>query len=125
MLRDNLAGLIAPMCDSAEARRLAAHAKPGQTGGYSKSTDLAIVAYKRSWSQIFQWKRAATRSSRKSHGFRMTTETSCSRAVWTPQDTSDNRPSCLENPRPEGAESTLTGYFASPFPAEPRHIDWS
>ncbi len=28
---------------------------------------------------------------------------------------------CLENPRPEGAESTLTENAASPFPAEPRH----
>jgi hypothetical protein len=29
-------------------------------------------------------------------------------------------PQCLENPRPEGAESTLTGSAASPFPAAPR-----
>src|SRR6266581_1925990 len=28
---------------------------------------------------------------------------------------------CLENPRPEGAESTLTENVASPFHAEPRH----
>src|SRR6266853_3125260 len=34
---------------------------------------------------------------------------------------SDDRPSCLENPRPEGAESTLTENAASPFHAEPRH----
>src|ERR1700685_292009 len=33
---------------------------------------------------------------------------------------SDDRPSCLENPRPEGAESTLTENVASPFQAEPR-----
>ncbi len=33
---------------------------------------------------------------------------------------SDDRPSCLENPRPEGAESTLTENAASPFHAEPR-----
>jgi hypothetical protein len=31
-------------------------------------------------------------------------------------------PQCLENPRPEGAESTLTKNAASPFPAEPRQI---
>ena len=30
-------------------------------------------------------------------------------------------PPCLENPRPEGAESTLTENAASPFHAEPRH----
>ena len=35
---------------------------------------------------------------------------------------SDDRPSCLENPRPAGAESTLTENVASPFQAEPRHI---
>src|SRR5271157_1549391 len=34
---------------------------------------------------------------------------------------SDDRPSCLENPRPAGAESTLTENVASPFQAEPRH----
>src|ERR1017187_7241146 len=32
---------------------------------------------------------------------------------------SDDRPSCLENPRPAGAESTLTENVASPFQAEP------
>src|SRR5713226_5255842 len=34
---------------------------------------------------------------------------------------SDARPPCLENPRPEGAESTLTENAASPFHAEPKH----
>ena len=36
---------------------------------------------------------------------------------------SDDRPLCLENPRPEGAESTLTENAASPFHAEPKHTD--
>ena len=34
---------------------------------------------------------------------------------------SDDRPSCLENPRPEGAESSLTENVTSPFQAEPVH----
>jgi hypothetical protein len=34
---------------------------------------------------------------------------------------SDDRPPCLENPRPKGAESTLTENAASPFHAEPKH----
>ena len=33
---------------------------------------------------------------------------------------SDDRPLCLENPRPEGAESTLMENAASPFHAEPK-----
>jgi hypothetical protein len=37
------------------------------------------------------------------------------------QEPSDDRPACLENPRPEGAESTLTENAPSPFQAEPRH----
>jgi hypothetical protein len=37
------------------------------------------------------------------------------------QKSSDDRPPCLENPRPEGAESTLTENAPSPFQAEPRH----
>ena len=36
---------------------------------------------------------------------------------------SDDRPACLENPRPAGAESTLTENVASPFHAEPGHGD--
>src|SRR5438874_1940343 len=36
---------------------------------------------------------------------------------------SDDRPPCLENPRPEGAESTLTENAASPFHAEPKHLE--
>jgi hypothetical protein len=35
------------------------------------------------------------------------------------RESSDDRPSCLENPRPEGVESTLTENAASPFQAEP------
>ena len=38
------------------------------------------------------------------------------------QKPSDDRPPCLENPRPEGAESTLTENAASPFHAEPKHV---
>jgi hypothetical protein len=40
---------------------------------------------------------------------------------YTDKKPSDDRPRCLENPRPEGAESTLTENAASPFPAEPKH----
>ncbi len=36
------------------------------------------------------------------------------------QESSDDRPPCLENPRPEGAESTLTENAPSPFHAEPK-----
>src|SRR5215469_4233030 len=37
-----------------------------------------------------------------------------------PEESSDDRPACLENPRPAGAESTLTENVAFPFHAEPR-----
>jgi hypothetical protein len=37
------------------------------------------------------------------------------------QPASDDSLSCLENPRPEGAESSLTDNVTSPFPAEPKH----
>jgi len=37
------------------------------------------------------------------------------------RESSDDRPTCLENPRPEGAESTLTDNAVSPFQAEPAH----
>jgi hypothetical protein len=35
---------------------------------------------------------------------------------------SDDRPPCLENPRPKGAESTLTENALSPFHAEPKQM---
>jgi len=48
----------------------------------------------------------------------------CSRASFSPRRiryrTID--PWCLENPRPAGAESTLTENARSPFHAEPRQI---
>ena len=36
-----------------------------------------------------------------------------------PKHTSDDRPLCLENPRPKGAEYSLTENVPSPFHAEP------
>ena len=42
------------------------------------------------------------------------------RTEWKPS--SDDRPPYLENPRPEGAESTLTENAASPFHAEPKQF---
>ena len=41
------------------------------------------------------------------------------------KQSSDARPPCLENPRPGGAESTLTENVASPFQAEPRQREYS
>ena len=35
---------------------------------------------------------------------------------------SDDRSLCLKNPRPAGAESSLTERTTSPFQTEPRHI---
>ena len=64
MLRDNLAGLIAPMRNSAGA-------DPPALG------------------------------------------------IQNQKQTSDDRSLCLENPRPEGAESSLTENVTSPFQAEP------
>jgi hypothetical protein len=40
-------------------------------------------------------------------------------ALGIQKQASDDRPSCLENPRPAGAESSLTENAASPFQAEP------
>jgi hypothetical protein len=122
MLRDNLAGLIEPMVDRAGAHLLGGHPKERQTGGCSRSTELAIVALKRSWRQIFRWKTGRRAEKRKRPGFEATTEAQDSRAVGTARHMSHRTidPQCLENPRPEGAEPTLTENVASPFHAEPR-----
>ena len=42
-------------------------------------------------------------------------------ALSIQQQASDDRSICLENPRPEGAESSLTENVTSPFQAEPAH----
>ncbi len=44
--------------------------------------------------------------------------------IYQQKPASDDSLSCLENPRPEGVESSLTENVASPFPAEPRHFDF-
>src|SRR2546425_2300343 len=51
--------------------------------------------------------------------------------IHTRTPASDDRLPCLKNPRPEGAESSLTESASSPFQAEPAHAlafrfeDWS
>ena len=116
MLRNNLAGLIEPMVDRARAHLRGGHPNEGLTGGCSRSAELPIVALKRSWRKLFRWE-AARRVEK------MTTEAQGSRAVGAARHMSHRTidPQCLENPRPEGAEPTLTENVSSPFHAEPRH----
>ena len=107
LLGDNLAGLIEPMIDRAGAHPLGGHPKQAPPGGCSRSTAVAIVALKRSWRQIFRWKTGRQAERRKWPGFELTTAAHDSRAVGTAQHQSHRTidPQCLENPRPEGAES--------------------
>jgi hypothetical protein len=123
MLRDNLAGLIEPMIDCAGVHALGGHPKSGLTGGCSRSTRLAIVALKRSLRHMFRWKTRRQVERATSPGFELTTVAHGLCAVGTTQTTNHRTidPQCLENPRPAGAESTLTDNAASPFHAEPRH----
>jgi hypothetical protein len=43
-------------------------------------------------------------------------------ALSTQKQASDDRPSCLENPRPEEAGSSLTEKVTSPFQAQPTQL---
>jgi hypothetical protein len=124
MLRDNLAGLIEPMVDRAGAPLLGAHPSEGLTGGCSRSAELPIVALKRSRRQLFRWETGRRVEKRIWPDVAVTTEAEDSRAVGTARHMSHRTidPQCLENPRPEGAEPTLTENVASPFHAEPRHL---
>ncbi len=45
-------------------------------------------------------------------------------ALSIQKQASDDRSSCLENPRSEGAESSLTENVTSPFQAEPAQIQY-
>jgi len=124
MLRDNLTGLIEPMVDRAGAHLLSGHPNEGLTGRCSRSTELPIGALNRSWRQIFRWETGRRVEKRIWPGLAVTTEAQASRAVGTARHMSHRTidPQCLENPRPEGAEPTLTENVASPFHAEPRHL---
>jgi hypothetical protein len=123
MLRHNLAGLIEPMLSSAGTHTL---------GGHPKRDKLGDTPGQPSWrssllsdpSAKFFGGEPGDRQKNKWPGFKVTTQAHDSRAVRTAQHKSHRTidPQCLENPRPEGAESTLTGNAASPFHAEPRHL---
>src|SRR2546422_323724 len=45
--------------------------------------------------------------------------------IHTRTPASDDRLPCLKNPRPEGAESSLTESASSPFQAEPAHFSFA
>ena len=124
MLRDNLAGLIEPMVDRTGAPPLGGHPQQGPTGGCSRSTELAIVALKRSWRQIFRWKTGRRAENGKWRGLEVTTAAQDSRAVGTAQHQSHRTidPQCLKKSPPlRGGIFALTENVASPFHAEPRH----
>jgi hypothetical protein len=123
MLRDNLAGLIEPMVDRAEAHPLGGHPKQGPLGGCSRSTEVAIVALKRSWRQIFRWKTARRAEKGKRPGLEGTTAAHDSRAVGAEQHQSHRTidPQCLKKSPPRrGGMFALTENVASPLHAEPR-----
>ena len=121
MLRDNLAGLIEPRLSSAEAHNL---------GGHPKRDKLGDALGQPSWppsllsdpSAKFSAANPGNRQKNKWPGLKVTTHVHDFRAVGPAQHKSHRTidPQCLENPRPEGAESTLTKNVASPFSAEPR-----
>jgi len=124
MLRDNLAGLIEPRLSSAGAHNL---------GGHPKRDKLGDAPGQPSWrssllndpSAKFFAANPGDGQKNKWPGLKVTTPAHDSRAVRTAHHKSHRTidPQCLENPRPEGAESTLTKNAASPFPAEPRHYE--
>ena len=122
MLRDNLAGLIEPMVSRAGVHSLAGHHQAGQTGGCSRSTELAIVALKRSWLHIFRWKTGQRAENSKWPTWEMTTAAHDSRAVGTAWHQSHRTidPQCLtKSPPRRGGIFALTKNVASPVHAEP------
>ena len=125
MLRDNLAGLIEPMVSRAGVHSLAGHHQAGQTGGCSRSTELAIVALKRSWLHIFRWKTGQRAENSKWPTWEMTTAAHDSRAVGTAWHQSHRTidPQCLKKSPPRrGGIFALTKNVASPVHAEPAQL---
>jgi hypothetical protein len=118
MLRDNLAGLIEPMFDSAGAHALALAQDPKRG-----MLQINLVGNRRSEAILERNFSVENRRQGKIAGLAVNAEVHGSRAVRTAPHKSHRTidPQCLANPRPEGAESTLTENAASPFSAEPRH----
>jgi hypothetical protein len=109
MLRDNLVGLIEPMWNSARAHAWVVAQKRNrvmlQVDQVGKRRSEAILA-KNFWVESCPWaenpKIAGLVSNADAHG---------SRAVCTEYQISHRTidPECLENPRPEGAETYTNG----------------
>src|SRR6202050_2129711 len=112
MLRDNLAGLIEPMIDRAGAHPPGGHPKQGPPGGCYSSTEVAIVALKRSWRQIFPWKTRRQAENGKRPGLEGTTAAHDSphgshRAA---PESSDDRPHMPKKiPAPKGRNLCTNG----------------
>ena len=124
MLRDNLAGLIEPMVYRAGAHSLGGHHQAGPTRGCCRSTEVASVALKRSWRQVFRWKTGPQAENGKWPGLEVTTAAHDSRAISTVPHQSHRTidPQCLKKSPPRrGGIFALTKNVASPFHAEPRH----
>jgi len=117
MLRDNLAELIEPMVDRAGAHPLGGHHKAGQTGGCSRSSEVAIVALKRSWRKVFRWKKEQPTEKAKWSGFAVTTAANDSRAVGTQHQSHRTiDPQCLKKSPPRrGGIYALTENVALHF----------
>jgi hypothetical protein len=123
MLRDNLAGLIEPMVACAGADPLAGHHKAGQTGGCSRSTEVAIAALKRSWRNIFRWKTERPAEKAKWPGFAVTIAAQDSLCGWyrmAPESSDDRPPMPQKIPALKGRNLCTNGERRSPFHAEPR-----
>src|SRR5260370_37750618 len=118
MLRDNLAGLIEPMIDCAVVHPSGGHTKAVPNGECSRSTELAIVALKRYWRQIFRWKTGRRAENGKWPGLDVTTAAPDSRAVGTAQHQSHRTidPQCLKKSPPRrGGIYALTKNVALHF----------
>jgi hypothetical protein len=105
MLRDNLAGLIEPMSDGVGAEALVVVQKAKNRDAMDRPRwQSSILGHP--GAKFFAEKRAKGKMA----GFAVPTEAHVSRAVCTEAQKSHRTidPQCLENPRPEGAESTLT-----------------
>jgi hypothetical protein len=102
LLGDNPEGSSSRWLSSAGAHLLGGHPNEGLTGGCSRSTELPIVALKRSWRQTFRWETGRRVENRIWPGLAVTTEAQDSRAVGTARHMSHRTidPQCLENPRP-------------------------
>ena len=124
MLRDNWRAQRADGRPRGSSSALWSSQSRTNGGMLSRPNEVPIIALKRSWRQIVDWKTEQPTEKAKWPGFAVTTAAHDSRAVgtaWHQSHRTIDPPMPQKIPAPKGRNLCTNGERRSPFHAEPRH----